>query len=96
MVHAKDSDGQIIDLLNMPDNVVFSLDAFTITHVDVPLYLPDGSIGGKARVVEGDGDDAVLIEVESSNPMVARLFKGEIIGISIVHKSPNSAFIELT
>lgn len=86
--------GQIIDLLNVPDNVVFSPDALrSITNVDVPLYLPDGTIGGKARVVEGDDEDAVLIEVESSNPMVAQLFKREIIGISLVHRSPQNTHI---
>jgi hypothetical protein len=89
---------QIIDLLNMPDNVIFSPDALRqITEVDVPLYLPNGAIGGKARVLEGDDEDAILIEVESSNPMVAELFKARIIGISLVRSDtvPPSQFIEL-
>lgn len=87
---------QIIDLLNMPDHVVFSPDALQITNIDVPLYLPNGSIGGKARVVEGDDEDAILIEIESSNPMVAQLFKGDIIGISLVQREATvqDTFIE--
>jgi hypothetical protein len=78
--------GQIVDLTNLPDNVVIASGAVRITDVDVPLYLPSGYICGKARVVEGDDEDAVLIEVESSNPMVASLFKSEIIGLSLVYR----------
>lgn len=85
---------QIVDLLDIPDNVVFSPDAFPLTKVDVPLYLPNGTIGGKARIIEGDDEDAILIEVESSNPMITELFKGEIIGVSLVHRPPNDAFIK--
>lgn len=87
---------QIIDLLNMPDHVVFASDALQITNLDVPLYLPNGAIGGKARVVEGDDEDAILIEIESSNPMVAQLFKGDIVGISLVQRESTvqDTFIE--
>jgi hypothetical protein len=48
-------------------------------------------------VLEGDDEDAILIEVESSNPMVAELFKARIIGISLVRSDtvPPSQFIEL-
>jgi hypothetical protein len=87
---------QIVDLLDMPGHVVFSPDAFKITNVDVPFFLPDGTIVGKARVVEGDDEDAVLIEVETTNPIVANLFKADIIGLSLVYReaSPQDTAIE--
>lgn len=80
--------GEVIDLLNMPDHVVFSEESLKsmVTKVDVPLYLPDGAIVGKARIIGSEGKDAVLIELETTDPIVASLFKSELIGMSIFHR----------
>jgi hypothetical protein len=83
---------EIIDLLNIPDNVVFSEESFKsmTTEVEVPLYLPDGTIGGKARIVKGE--DKALIELEMTNPIVASLFKTELVGMSIFHRPSSPLF----
>ena len=71
-----------------------------ITEVDVPVSLPDGRVVGKARVVEGDGEDAVLIELESKDPIVAAFIKEQLVGIAIhyipqpsptIHQEPDCA-----
>jgi len=56
-----------------------------ITEVDLPLSLPEGRVVGKARVIEGEGEDAVLIEMESSNPIVASLIKEGLVGVSFFY-----------
>lgn len=69
--------------------------AVHITEVDIPVTLPDGAIVGKARIVEGDGEDAVLIELEAKNPAVASMMKTHIIGLSMFYlegdKNANNA-----
>ena len=81
--------GEIVYLEDLPENVMIAPDAVFITKVDVPVYLPDGTIGGKARIIEGEGEDAVLIELETTNPIIALLFKTELIGMSIFYHPSN-------
>lgn len=78
--------GEVVDLMDLPENVVFLPGAFQVTNVDVPVRLPDGTVGGKARVIQGDGDEvSVLVEIESSNPIVASLFKQDkLFAVSLV------------
>lgn len=79
-----DDQREIISLIDLPDNVVFARNAVKVTEVDVPLTLEDGTVVGKARVVEGDDNETtVLIELEATNPIVAGLFKSELVGMSI-------------
>lgn len=66
-----------------------------ITEVDVPVYLPNGTITGKARIIEGEGEDAVLIELEAMSPMMASLMKNQLIGISLVTRERSSFYIEV-
>lgn len=56
-----------------------------VTEVDLPVSLPDGQVIGKARVIEGEGEDAVLIELESKDPIVAAFIKNQLVGLSIFY-----------
>jgi hypothetical protein len=76
--------GEVVYLEDRPDNVVIAPDAFKVTDVDIPVRLPNGVVCGKARVVEGDDDEAsVLIELESSHPAVASMLKTRILSVSL-------------
>ena len=77
--------GEVVRLEDLPDGVVFGPDTFKVTDVDIPVRLPNGVVCGKARVIEGDDNEAsVLIEVESSHPAVADLLKTRILEVSLV------------
>jgi hypothetical protein len=55
-----------------------------VTNVDVPVRMPDGTVCGKARVVEGDSDEvSILVEIESNHPLIASLFKSQMCAISL-------------
>lgn len=66
-----------------------------VTEVDVPVYLPGGTTAGKARIVEGEGEDTILIELEATNPAVAQLVKARLVGISLVHADRSPFYIEV-
>ena len=80
--------GEVVYLEDLPDNVVIAPGAIQVTNVDIPVYSQNGSVIGKARVVEGDSDEtSVLVELETNNPIVALLFKNSLIGLSVVSKN---------
>ncbi|QED11603.1 hypothetical protein PP914_gp113 [Arthrobacter phage Qui] len=66
-----------------------------VTDVDVPVYLPGGTIAGKARIVEGEGEDAILIELEATNPVVVSMLKNSLVGISLVPTNRSPFYIEV-
>lgn len=66
-----------------------------VTEVDVPVYLPGGTTAGKARIVEGAGEDTVLIELEATNPAVASMLKARLVGISLVPTNRSPFYIEV-
>jgi hypothetical protein len=68
----------------------------TVTEVDVPVYLSNGTITGKARIIEGEGEDAVLIELEAKNPEMVSLMKAQLVGISLVSRERSPFYIEVT
>jgi len=64
--------------------MVFDSGAVQVTNVDVPVRLPDGTVCGKARVIEGRTDDAtILVELEWDNPLVTKFFKSGLYEISL-------------
>jgi hypothetical protein len=65
-----------------------------VTEVDIPVTLPDGAVVGKARIVEGDGEDAVLIELEAKNPAVASMLKTHLIGLSMFYVEQGGEDVE--
>lgn len=68
--------GDVVYLEDLPDHVTIAPGAIQVRDVEIPVRLPDGSVGGKARVIEGDDEDvSVLVEIESLTPNGASFFK---------------------
>lgn len=57
-----------------------------MTQVHIPVTLPDGTVVGKACIVEGeDPDTSVLVELENIDPTVVDLLKNALVGLSIIY-----------
>lgn len=53
-----------------------------ISEHPIPVYLPDRTVVGKATVVEGHTDAAVVIEVELIPSIVPSLISNMLVGLS--------------